>query len=336
MASYFGLDIGSNSIKLVELAGVNVEVIGIAANPTGRVGIDLIPAELSALSVAVKGLIDSSKVKSKKVAVGVPEGLVFTRILSFPFMSTPELATAIRWEVEQTIPYPIDKLELSWEVMYRPKSASSGEKMRVYVVAVPNKVSSGMVSFMDNIGYEVIRMENEGLSLVRSSLEGKGELEVNMIVDVGFSNTKMVIADSNEIYASYVSPVAGLAFTKIISDSFKLPPAQAEEYKRTYGLDGTQLEGKLLASVQPILSTLIADVKKVSTSYSNSYPERKIERIVLSGGGSFLKNLVSVLVEQTGLEVVMGNCFEKRKVKPEYSSMGGIFGVAVGLGMEQG
>ncbi len=334
MSAFFGLDIGSNSVKLIELSGSSVTSIGIAANPTGRVGLDLVPAELSALSMVVKGLIDSSKVKSHNVVVGVPESAVFTRILTFPYMSTPELATAIRWEVEQTIPYPIDKLELSWEVMYKPKSAVGGEKMRVYVVAVPGKISSGMVSFMDNIGYEVIRMENEGLSLIRSNLDGKGELEVNVMVDVGFSNTKMLIADANEVYASYVSPVAGLAFTKIISDSFKLPPVQAEEYKRTYGLDGTQLEGKLLASAQPILNTLIADVKKVISSYTNSYPERKIERILLNGGGSYLKGLLSILVHQTGLEVIMGDCFAKKKIKQEFSSMGAVFGVAMGLGME--
>lgn len=334
MPAFFGLDIGSNSVKLIELSGSVVSAVGIAANPTGRVGLDLVPAELSALSIVVKNLIDSCKIKSHNVVVGVPEGLVFTRILSFPYMSTPELATAIRWEVEQTIPYPIDKLELSWEVMYKPKEASGGEKMRVYVVAVPSKISAGTVSFLDNIGYEVIRMENEGLSLIRSNLDGKGELEINMIVDVGFSNSKMMIADANEVYASYVSPVAGLAFTKIISDSFKLPPVQAEEYKRTYGLDGTQLEGKLLASVQPLLSTLVADIKKVSSSYMNSYPERKIERIILNGGGSYLKDLLSILVQQTGLEVIMGNCFAKKKIKQEYSSMGAIFGVAMGLGME--
>jgi hypothetical protein len=60
----------------------------------------------------------------------------------------------------------------------------------------------------------------------------------------------MLIADVNEVYASYVSPVVG-QFTKIISDSF-FPPVQAEEYKRTIGLDGT-VEEKLLASAQPIL-----------------------------------------------------------------------------------
>jgi Tfp pilus assembly PilM family ATPase len=72
----------------------------------------------------------------------------------------------------------------------------------------------------------------------------------------------------------------------------------------------------------------------VISSYTNSYPERKIERILLNGGGSYLKGLLSILVHQTGLEVIMGDCFAKKKIKQEFSSMGAVFGVAMGLGME--
>jgi Tfp pilus assembly PilM family ATPase len=72
MSAFFGLDIGSNSVKLIELSGSSVTSIGIAANPTGRVGLDLVPAELSALSMVVKGLIDSIKL-NHNVVVGVPE-----------------------------------------------------------------------------------------------------------------------------------------------------------------------------------------------------------------------------------------------------------------------
>ena len=54
-----------------------------------------------------------------------------------------------------------------------------------------------------------------------------------------------------------------MAFTKIISDVFKLSLAKAEEYKRAYGLDKAQFEGKLFQAVTPVLSTLVGDVKKV-------------------------------------------------------------------------
>lgn len=333
MSKYFGLDIGSSSIKLLELNGNAVSTAVMAANPTGRLGVDLIPAEYTALGEAIKKLFEENKIKNKKIVLAVPESLVFTRILSFPFMSSPELATAIRFEIEQVIPYPIDKLEISWEVLYKPNKPGSNEKMRVLAVAVPMKVSAGYVGLMDTLGIEIVRMENELLSLARSVFIGKDSTDVNLVVDIGFSTTKMVVCDNNQIYVNYVSPIAGMAFTKIISDVFKLPPAQAEEYKRAYGLDQTQFEGKLFQAVTPVLSTMVGDIKKVIASYLNSYPEKKIDRIVLCGGGAFLKGLIQHLVEQTGIEVVTGNVFEKLKVDPKLTGLGGIYAVAGGLAL---
>ncbi|MBI2310629.1 pilus assembly protein PilM, partial [Candidatus Collierbacteria bacterium] len=161
MPAFFGLDIGSSSIKLIQLSGKNISSAVIYANPTGKIGVDLVPAEQNSLIDAVKAMLVANKVKNKKVVVSIPESLVYTRVMSFPVMSSPELATAIRWEAEQVIPYPIDKLELSWVVMFKPKNSSSTEKTKVLVVAVPSKISNAYVNFLDLLGLEVVRVENE-------------------------------------------------------------------------------------------------------------------------------------------------------------------------------
>src|SRR3990167_6337257 len=221
MPAFFGLDIGSSSIKLIELSGRNVSLAAIAPNPTGKVGVDLVPADQSSLVDAVRGMLSINKVKKHRVVVSIPEQLVFTKVMSFPVMSSPELATAIRWEAEQVIPYPIDKLELSWVVLFRPKTNLGTEKMRVLVVAVPSKISSAYVNFMDLLGLEVDRVENEIVSLVRSLIIARKVAGVSLAVDIGFSNTRMVVADPSVIYTNYLSSLGGMAFTRIIADSFR-------------------------------------------------------------------------------------------------------------------
>lgn len=335
MPAFFGLDIGSSSIKLVELSGKNVTLAAITANPTGKVGVDLVPADQNSLVEAVKNLLTVNKVKNRRVVVSIPESLVYTRVMSFPIMSSPELATAIRWEAEQIIPYPIDKLELSWVVLYRPKNNLSIEKMKVLVVAVPSKISSAYVNFMDLLGLEVIRVENEIVSVTRSLIIARKLSGVNLVVDLGFSNTKMVVADSAQIYTNYLSSLGGMAFTRIIADSFKLAVTQAEEYKRAYGLTKTQFEGKLFAAMEPVLSGLVGDIKKVVASYLSFYPDRKIDRLILIGGGAFLAGLVPVLTEQTGLEVGIGNAFEGLKITENIRSLGPVYAVATGLATEE-
>lgn len=335
MPAFFGLDIGSSSIKLVELSGKKVVVAAIAGNPIGKVGVDLIPSEQTALLEAVKGLIASSKVKPKRAVLSIPESLLFTRVMQFPVMSSPELATAIRWEAEQVIPYPIDKLELSWVVLYKPKNNFSGEKMRVLMVAVPGKVSNAYVNFVDLLGLEVIRVENELVSVVRGLITTKKLSGVSLVADIGFSNTRFAVVDVSQIYVNYLSSLGGMAFTRIIAETFRLAVPAAEQYKRTYGLDKTQFEGKLLASLEPVLSGLIGDLKKVVASYIASYPSRRIDRVVLVGGGAFLKGLVPVLAEQTGLEVGIGNVFEGLVVDENVRNLGPVYAGAVGLATEE-
>lgn len=335
MPAYFGLDIGSSSIKLVGISGKNVSLAAICANPTGKVGVDLVPTDQNSLIDAVKVMLGTNKIKNKKVVISIPESLVFTRVMSFPVMSSPELATAIKWEAEQVIPYPIDKLELSWVVMYKPKNNQSVEKMRVLVVAVPSKVSNAYVNFLDLLGLEVVRVENETVSLVRSLLIARKINGVSLIVDLGFSNTKMVVADTLQVYTSYLSTLGGMAFTRIIADAFKLPVSQAEEYKRAYGLDKSQFEGKLFVAMEPVLSGLVGDIKKVIASYLSSYPDRKIDRLVLSGGGAYLKGLVRVLTDGVGFEVAIGNAFEGMRVSENIRNLGTVYAVATGLALEE-
>src|SRR3989344_2961154 len=311
MPAFFGLDIGSSSVKLVQLSGKTVTVSAIAANPVGKVGVDLVPVEQASLIEVVKNMLAANKIKTRRCVVAIPEYLVFTRVMLFPVMSSPELATAIRFEAEQVIPYPIDKLELSWVVLYKPKNALSGEKMRVLVVAVPSKTSNAYVNFTDTLGLEVVRVENEIVSVTRSLITARKLPGVSLVADLGFANTKFVIADTTQIYTNSLSSLGGMAFSRIIADTFKLPVNQAEEYKRNYGLDKKQFEGKLFAAVAPALSGLIGDVKKVLNSYLASYPERKVDRIILTGGGAYLRGLVVEVAEQTGLEVVVGKRSEE-------------------------
>lgn len=335
MSTFFGLDIGSSSIKLVQLSGKTVQFGAVVTNPTGKVGVDLTPMEQGTLLASVKSLIASSKLKTKRVVISVPESLVFTRVMKFPVMSSPELATAIRWEAEQLIPYPVDKLEFSWIILYKPRNAMSGEKMSVLVVAVPTKISHAYVNFMDLLGLEVLRVENEAVSLVRSLITVKKLPGVSMVADLGFSNSKFVVADSNQIYTSYLSSLGGMAITRMIADAFKLPINQAEEYKRTYGLDKQQFEGKLFAAMEPILSGVIADIRKVASSYQANYPDKRLDRVILTGGGAYMKGLAPFVAEQTGMETIVGDSFDGFKIESVLTGLGPVYASAMGLAIEE-
>lgn len=246
-------------------------------------------------------------------------------------MSTPELASAIKWELDQVVPFPPDKIEISWVVINKPKKKIGNEKMKVFVVAVPKKVTESYVKLLTLTGLEPERLENEVLSLARGLsgfIEDKG---VNLILDVGASTTKMVVVEGDEIHLSHVVPLAGMAMTRMISEAFKIPVNQAEQYKRTYGVDKQQVEGKIYNALNGLLDSLVVEIKKVMANFANSEKDKQIGKIVLVGGGAFLKGFTGILVEKTGLDVVIGDPFGSVKVSEVVKTSSVLYATALGL-----
>lgn len=336
MPAHFGLDIGSSSIKLLEIKGSQVVSLGMVVNPIGKGNLDLLPKEKNQLVEAVNGLIKESKVKTRMVVMSVPEAQVFTRVMSLPMMSTPEIASSIKWELDQVVPYPPDKIEVSWAVMHKPKRSTGTEKIEVLVVAIPKSVSQAYVEFLTMVGLEPLRVENEIVSLTRGRSRSSKEGETLMLMDMGASTTKLAIVEKERIFNTHVISVAGMALTRMIAESFKLNVSQAEQYKRVYGIDASQVEGKIVQATNGLMTNLLTETKKMISAFGATHPQKKIDKLVLMGGGAYLKGLVPFLVQNLGLEVVLADAFAGLEVDEKKRGWGPVFGVAGGLAIKNG
>ena len=111
---------------------------------------------------------------------------------------------------------------------------------------------------------------------------------------------------------------------------------QAEQYKRTYGLDGKQLQGKVRNVLLPVFATISNELRKGMQFYAGEQG-KKISRVVLSGGGAYLPEMVRQLAMELGVEVVVGNPFANVAMdatqQKRIGSIGAVFGVAVGLAL---
>lgn len=331
MSNYFGLDIGSSLIKIARIKGNQVSALASVVNPTGKIGVDLIPAERQQLAEVIKKMVVESGVGTRKVVIGVPEMLVFSKIMSFPVVSSAELASVIKWQADQEVPLPPDQIELSWVVIDKPVKKTGREIMKVLVVAVPKRVSSSLVSFLEVCGLEPVRAENEALSLLRlvNSWRVKGKI---LVVDVGASAVKMVVVDNGELKMVYTQNMGGLTLTRALMQEFSLGIVQAEEYKRMYGMDKSLLEGKLYKAMEPLVSQIVAEMIKVMAGQNQS-GEAPIERLILTGGGVNLKGFLGFLSERVGVEVVIADVFSGLKVEQK-GIVGADYAVVLGLAIE--
>lgn len=332
-----GLDIGSKTIKVVELAREGEKFILKAAGVVGYSGVDLPEIqgdkEMVALSIVIKKLVKDAKVTAKDVVIGLPEPQVFTRVIKFPMLTDQEIISAVKWEAEQYVPIPINEAIVQHQVIERRENATPPEVL-VLLVAAPRALVEKYVKVVSLSGLNSVAVETELTALARS-LGTPGKTSV--ILDFGARSSDIAIVKDSSVLFSRSIPTAGEAFTRAVAQSLGVSPAQAEEYKRTYGMTPGQLEGKVGAAIEPVLRTIAEEIKKAIHYYLSEEKGESPVSLVLAGGTAGMPEAASYLTKSLGLEVVMGNPFQKVVTKPEemkrLAPFAPLYSSALGLAM---
>ncbi len=336
----FGLDIGSSAIKIIALSGkpnkAKLESFGLAMNPVGNVDTEN-EAERVKVAQAIKKLVVDSQLKSKQVVVALPESKVFTRLVEMPVLSDAELASAISWEAEQYIPIPISEVQLDYRVVGKPAVNVGAAKMQVFLVATPTALVQKYLSLLELAGLEPLALETELLALARAITRGVVVPGAAlMIVNLGANTTDFCVVEGETLEFTRSLPTGGLALTRAMASELGLEVNQAEQYKRTYGLDPGQLQGKVRNTLLPVFASLTNELRKGMQYYAGEQG-KKIARIVVSGGGAYLPTMVRELAANLGVEVVSGNPLQGVEMdanqQKRIGGIGAVFGIATGLAL---
>ncbi|MBU0998200.1 pilus assembly protein PilM [Patescibacteria group bacterium] len=332
-----GLDIGSKTIKIVELKkeGNSFKlsgsgIIGFKGASPDRFKEE---KELGDLAQVIKKLHKEAQISSKDVTIAIPEEKVFTRIIKFPLLTDQEIASAIKWEAEQYIPIPISEAIIQHQIISR-NEREVGSGVKVLLVAVSRNLVEIYVKLLQSAGLNTIKAETELLALSRV-LAPKDR--VSLIIDFGASSTDIAICDKGILSFSRSIPTAGNAFTRAVAQNLNVTPQQAEEYKKAYGLSSSQLEGKIKGALDPIVRLVSDEIKKAIYYYQTEEKGDAPSAVILSGGSSGLPEAVSYLSKALGLEIVVGNPFSRVSLTPEVSKVvapyAPLYSIAVGLAM---
>ena len=337
----FGLDIGATSVKLVWLDGekdsftyITSSLAGVSAQGMQSES----PFDQQEMAQLINKLVINAKIGTNNVNISLPESQVFTKVIEMPLLSEKELATAIYWEAEQYIPAPLDTMTLDWSILKRPKEATVDQKMQVLLVAAPLKLVNRYQSILQLAGLTITSVETEILSIIRG-IVGKGPSPTRLILSIGAMNSCLAIVQNGNIVFNYVVPLGGVAFTRAIMADFGFTVTQAEEYKKVYGLSDKNFGGKIAKAIEPILTSILTEVKKAIAFYNEKYKgESAISQILLTGGSANLPGIGVYFAQNIGVETVIGNPWEMlkiQKVPPEVLKRGSEYTVAIGLAVKE-
>ncbi len=303
------LDIGTYSIKAVHAKlKKTTEVIRIVevANEVG-VALPTDDVTTTKLRELLDAFFSDNDLPRTDVRLALPESVVSTKVISIPPLSDAELASAIGWQAEQYIPIPPEELSLEYQVLYRP-SRKEKAPMRVLLVGSRKKVVEHYVEMFNDIGIEPTLLETQIISVIRS-LQFVAEDPTTLVAHIGASSMNLSIVHQAELKFVISQLSGGQMFTKALENSIGLDVTQAEEYKRNYGLDGTQFQGKVKEALIPTMNMLLGEIRKSVQFFVNQNPKEVVKRVVLSGGTALLPGIVQYITNELGVEVLVASPF---------------------------
>ncbi|KKR69656.1 MAG: Type IV pilus assembly protein PilM [Candidatus Woesebacteria bacterium GW2011_GWA2_40_7b] len=334
-----GLDIGSKTIKIVDLAkdgaGFSLSATGIV----GYTGNSIVKIEdekeMTSLSQVIRKLHKEAGVSSHDVVLSISEPQVFTRTIKFPLLMDSEIASAVKWEAEQYIPIPVSEAVVQHTIIARNET-STPPGVVVLLVAAPRVIIEKYTKAVSLAGLNPVAIETELLALSRalSPLD-----KTVLLVDFGGTSTNIAITKNGTLSFSRSIPTAGEAFSRSVSQGLGVTAPQAEEYKKTYGLETTKLEGKVKGALDPVLRLVADEIKKAVNYYQTEEGGEVPSMVTITGGTSSMPKIVPTLSELLGMEVSVGNPFSKVKADPEIlkklASYAPLYAVSVGLAMRE-
>ncbi len=352
--SAVGIDIGSSSIKVVEIkrkAGKAVlstyGMIGLgpyAGIDIGRVTNLPVEKIIEALTETLK----QSGITTNFGALAMPvqSSLIFTIELP-PNVKKSEISSIITIEARRFIPIPITEVSLDWFLLPKKEatfleansenvSAPSEEKTEVLVVAIQNDAIAKYRSIINRCKLNANFFEIEVFSSIRSNFEH--ELSSVLLIDFGASRTKLSIVEFGTVKSFHIVSRGGADITDSISKSLSISFPEAEKMKKEYGLYGNPNEKKLADVIKIHTDYIFSETNNVLLGYEKKY-NRTISKVILTGGGALLKGLKEVALNNFKAEVEVGRPFSKVGT-PAFldkilESTGPEFAVAIGLALRK-
>lgn len=337
LPEHLGLDFGNHSVKAVQLRNIvrSPELVAFSSQPTPTGVINSEDEEhQKQLAEVLKVLYGDGGFRTKNVVVALPEFSIFTRFLEFPGVKEDELEDAVHWQAKQVIPVPVAEVQMSWIVLGRDEKKNS---YRILLVAAPKKLIDIYIRVIEKAGMDLVAIETESIASGRAIYKS-ANIKDAVILDFGSQSTDMGIMSNGELVFSQSIAVGSDAFTRAIASAFSFEYNQAEEYKRNYGLEKEQLEGKIFLSLKPIMDSIIAEVRRGIEFYKTRTMLSPPSQYMLIGDGSLLPGLVVYLSLELGVNVQLADPWTGIKVNKKQEAIISrgrpAYAVAVGLALK--
>ena len=338
---YLGIDIGTFSIKIVELSyskkGIFLENYGEKINEIRESQIDntlekkifLLSEEDTANSI--KEILGALKIETKKAVFSIPDFMSFFTIFNIPLVPKEDIDSTVRFQAKQHIPLPLEKTSLDWLVI-REEENRGKKELKILMVAVPNNIMIKYQKVARLAGIESFSVEAEVFSLARALTKKDNQNKVIQLIDIGIQSTTITISENNRIKSTYSINFSNGKNIRGLADLLNISYNEAEKMIEKRGIDDSETK----EFFKERIDNLVMESNKVSDSFFKQ-EKKKIDKIIFSGGLPVIPGFLNYFIKKTGKDVSIAQPFSDINYPPSLNhiiqELGARYSVAIGLAL---
>jgi type IV pilus assembly protein PilM len=328
-----GLDIGSSSIKVVELMARGDQVFLLKWGAADLVPDAIVDGEImdrTHVVETIQNLMEACGIRNRRVVTSVSGRGVIVKRVSMPRVSEEEADEAIRWEAEQHVPYDIADVVLDYHLL---DSQAGPKEMQVLLVAAKQDVILGRVEIVREAGLIPIGVDVDAFA-VQNALEWGQEFDPEesiALVNIGSELTNIhVVRDSVPIYTQDLASGTH-SLLDAIQKTYEISRPEALQALKTGGREGGM---DLTSLVDTFSDDLKLAIDRASLFLKTSGDAERLDRIVLTGGGSEITGLFESFEQKTDAPIEAGDPLRRIQL-PDEGGESGIRGrgLTVGIGL---
>ncbi len=323
--SLIGIDVSSSACKVLELSKaddhIRVERYAVEPLPQNSV-VEHAITEVEQVAQAVERAVKRSGTRCRHAAVAVAGAHVITKTIKMPAnLSDAELQTQIEMEADHYIPYPLDEVNMDYQVL--GASEDNADEMEVLMAACRKEIVDDYVAVIQGPGLtpavvdiETYAMEN-AYSLIAEHMPGGGMEKTVAILDIGATTTNINVIHNNHSVYSRDHTFGGRQLTEEIQRRYGLSYEEAGLAKKQGGLpDNYQTD-----VLRPFMEAMCQETMRALQFFYSSSPFNSVDQLLLAGGCAQIPGIDEMVAARIGVPAMVANPFASMslasRIKPQ-------------------
>ncbi len=307
-----GLDLGSRAVKAAEVvetkSGLKLKRFGMATLPAGTIEDGAI-ADPDTAAEVIRELFKEHHIKEKNVAVSIGGYSVIVKKINVQARSEEQLQETIHFEAEQYIPFDISDVNLDFQILGESEAGSN--QMSVFLVAAKKEMVNDYVNLVSLAGLNPCIVDVEAFAL-QNIFEANYDTDQENValVDIGASKTSLnILKAGSSVFMRDVALGCAQVNQKIMS---RLNCSYDEAERIKLGEDPDRLSAEELGrAVSEVVTDWCTEIKRAIDFFATNYPDDRIRRILLSGGGAHVEDFRRRLAAEAAIAVETLNPLQK-------------------------